>query len=39
MTDEEYDKNDTKNVADSDDIHILIKWGSLESAIGGEKVQ
>ena len=39
MTDEEWDKKDNTNVADSDDIHILIKWGSLESAVGGEKFQ
>ena len=27
MDDEEWDKNDTKNVADSDDTHNLIKCG------------
>ena len=27
VKDEEWDKNDNKNVADSDDTHILVKWG------------
>ena len=26
VNDEEWDKNDNKNVADSDDTHISIKW-------------
>jgi len=29
VNDEEWDKADNKNVADSDDTHILVKWGSL----------
>ena len=30
VNDKEWDKNDNKNVAESDDdTHILLKWGSL----------
>ena len=29
VTNEEWDKNGYKNVADSDDTRILIKWGSI----------
>ena len=28
VTDEEWNKNNNKNVADIDDTHILIKWGA-----------
>jgi len=27
LTHEEWDENDTENFADSDDAHILLKWG------------
>ena len=33
MTDEEWDKIENENV-DSDDTHVLISWGSIQSAIG-----
>ena len=35
VTDEEWDKNHNKNVADSDYTQILINRGPLYSAIGG----
>ena len=29
VNDEELDKNENKNIADSDDTHILVEWGAL----------
>ena len=34
VTDEEWNKNENENIVDINDIHILISWRSLESAIG-----
>ena len=33
VNDEERDKNDNKNIADSDDTHIVVKWGRLQNVI------
>ena len=33
--DEEWDKNDNKNVADSDDTYILVKWGVITKCYRG----
>ena len=29
VNDEELDKNDNQNVPDSNEIHILVKWGGV----------
>ena len=39
VNDEEWDKNDILNVADSDDSHISIKWGVIIKCYGDEKFQ
>jgi len=37
LTHEQRDENDSKNFVDSDDAHILLKWGgSLQNAARGE---
>ena len=39
MNDEEWDKNENKNVADSADTNILVKWGVITKCYRGEKFQ
>ena len=39
VNDEEWDKSDNRNVADSDDGHILIKWGAIIKCYEGQKFQ
>jgi len=38
VNDEEWDKSDNRNVADSDDGHILVKWGVIIKCYVGSKV-
>ena len=39
LTHEKWDENESENFADSDDGHILLKWGVIINVMRGEKFQ